>query len=435
MTVKHPWRRYRLILSDHAGIIKSIAALFISQGGLYVVPLITVPYLTRVLGVEQYGVLGMATNIVGYLTLVIDWGFSFSATQQAARTADDPIMLRRIFWDTITAKTVLAVICLIAFLAMIALVPQLRHFEDVLALSLLPIVASVFSVDWFLQGIERFVGFATAMLIGRLGSVPLLLAFVHSPSDTKIATLIQGASFFVPAVASVVLARRAVPLAPVRIRLSGGFHQISSGGHLFLSKAAIGLYTQSNLVVLGLMAGPTQAGLFFGADRLRLAVQGLISPVSTAFYPRINNLMSQSPAKAVRLMLVLLACQGGFTFFTSLALFLTAKPLTLLLLGHGFEKAILVCRWLAALPFLVGLSNVLAVQMMLPMGMKWEVSRIVILAGTINMVLLFPLTHFFGAVGAAAAVVTTETVVTLLMGATVCSHRQSFKAISRMSAT
>jgi O-antigen/teichoic acid export membrane protein len=416
-------------------MIKSIVALFISQGGLYLVPLITVPYLTRVLGVEQYGVLGTAMSIVAYLTLVTDWGFSFSATQAVARSADDPDALRRIFWDTISAKSVLAAVCLIGFLPMIFLVPQLKAFADVLLLSLLPVISGVVTANWFLQGIERFVGFASAMLIGRLSCVPLIFVFVHSPADTKTAVLIQGFSFLVPAIASFALAVRAVPLAPMRLRLSGAFDQIRSGGHLFLSQAAISLYTRSNLVILGLMAGPIQAGLFFGAERLRLAVQGLISPVSTAFYPRVNSLLSQSPARAVHLMLVLLVCQGGVTLLTSLALFLAAKPLTLLLLGHGFEKAISVLRWLSALPFLVGLSNVLGVQMMIPIGMQREVSKIFVIAGAMNLALLFPLTHYFGADGAAAAVVTTETVVTLLMGATVFGHRDNLRALARTSAT
>lgn len=414
-------------------MIKSVAALSISQGAVYVVPLFTVPYLTRILGVEQYGLLGMATSIVAYLTLVTEWGFNWSATQAIAVNTNDLDAVKHIFWDTIFAKSILAAVCLVVFLPMIVLVPELRHFSDVLLLSLLPVLANVLTVNWFLQGTEQFVGLATVTLIGRLSSIPLIFAFVHSPSDTKIAALIQGVSFLGPAIASFALAMRAVPLASRRFRLSGAIDQIRSSVHLFISQAAINLYTRSNLVVLGLMAGPTQAGLFFAADRLRGVVYGLMSPVSTALYPRINNLLSRSPAKALRLMLLMLIGQAGFTFLTSMVLLLIAKPLTLLLLGHGFEKGVTVLQWLSVLPFLSGVNTVLGIQIMLPLGMKREFTRSTILAGIMNFGLLFPLTHFFGAVGAAASAVITETVVTLLMGTALFRHRESLRTLSRTS--
>jgi O-antigen/teichoic acid export membrane protein len=96
-------------------------------------------------------------------------------------------------------------------------------------------------------------------------------------------------------------------------------------------------------------------------------------------------------------------------------LFLLASPLIRLIYGPDYEETIKVLRWLAVLPFLVGLSNVFGVQTMLAMGMNRLVSRILVIAGAINVVALFVLTHWFAAVGAAMAVTGTELFVTVVM--------------------
>ena len=83
---------------------KNIAFLYILQGVAYVVPLVTLPYLSRVLGVEHFGVFGIALGVVSVMTLITDWGFSLTATQQVARHANDPEILRGILWDTYWAR-------------------------------------------------------------------------------------------------------------------------------------------------------------------------------------------------------------------------------------------------------------------------------------------------------------------------------------------
>jgi PST family polysaccharide transporter len=99
----------------------------------------------------------------------------------------------------------------------------------------------------------------------------------------------------------------------------------------------------------------------------------------------------------------------------SLLLFAVAPTLIRVYFGPAYEETINVLRWLAILPFLIGLSNVLGVHTMLAMGMNKIVSQILVTAGAINVVTLFILSHWFGAVGAAMAVVATEFFVTSAM--------------------
>jgi O-antigen/teichoic acid export membrane protein len=95
-------------------LFRNTLMLTVSQASAYVVPLVITPYLARVLGVEQYGLLGIASNIIANLLTFTDWGFSLSATREVARNAHDPIALREIFWDTMAAKGLLGLASLVA---------------------------------------------------------------------------------------------------------------------------------------------------------------------------------------------------------------------------------------------------------------------------------------------------------------------------------
>lgn len=404
-------------------MIKNLVTLFVWQASQYFVPLVTLPYLTRVLGVEQYGVLAIATNFVGYFIVLTDWGFTLTATQQVAQNAANVLRLRQIFWDTIFAKMMLGVASIIIFVPLILLVPQLRSMAIVLLLTSIQVFANIFTVNWFLQGMEKMVPLTTASMIGRLLTIPATFAFVHKSADTSVAAAIQSVAMIVTALFSVLFASRIIALWPLDLNSGRAREQLSEGWHVFLSQAAVSLYVQSNVVVLGLIAGPAQAGLFNGADRLRRAVQALYAPVTMAVFPRINNLMTANREQALKLMLRLLILQGGFTFVLSLLMFTSARWITILVLGSKFTMAVPIVQWLAALPFLVGISNVLGIQMMLPLGMKREFSRIIALSGIVNIFLLFPLSHYFGAVGAAFSVVMTETSVTSLMAVILFKRR------------
>lgn len=409
---------------------RNIVTLFAWQISVYLVPLVTTPYLARVLGVEQFGVMGVAGSVLGYVSLISDWGFSLSATQQVARNAHRPEVLRRLFWDTLFAKVLLGVVALTCLVAATLLLPALRAMTMVLLAASLQVISGIFSVSWFLLGLEKMGAFAVASLVGRFLSLPMILLLVHGPHDTVIAVAVQGACGLVSVGASLSVAFRAVPLVPARLSLRSSWAQIRSGALLFLSMGAISLYTQTNIVAVGFVAGPVQAGLFSGADRIRKAVQGLSGPISTALYPRINNLVANGPQHALRTMIWLLIGQGLATLMLSVALWLGSGLITRLFLGAGFEAAKPALQWLSAVPALVGINNVFGINMMLPMGMRRAFTAATLGSGLVNIALLFPFCRAYGATGGAMAMVVSEAFVVIAMGLWLYLDRAKLAALS-----
>jgi polysaccharide transporter, PST family len=397
-------------------IVRNTLMLALAQASVYLIPLVTTPYIARVLGAEHYGLLGIASNIIGNLLILTDWGFSLSATREVARNAKDPHALRKIFWETLAAKNLLGLASLILIVVVMGCVGFSSELSWIVLAGWLQILPSSLGVDWFLRGLEAMGTMATGVLIGRLLTIPLIFMFVHGPSDTMLVVAITGIGSIVAVSINFYNAVLLKPLLPFTWTFSGAFRQLSSGWHIFISMGATTLYTQLNVILLGIAAGPVQAGLLYGAERLQRAGKSLVGPLSGAMYPRINKLLSEDRPHAIRLVKRLLIFQGSITFALSLVTFTIAPYLILLLLGPGYEGAVPALRWLSMTLFPVGLSIVLGIQIMLPFGMQQSFMWITAGSGLFNLTAIVPLSYFYGATGASISILLTEVMVTSLMG-------------------
>lgn len=395
---------------------RNIIALFAWQGANYVLPLLTLPYLARVLGPEQFGVLAFSQAVTAYFVLLSDWGFALSAAQAVSRQRLDPQALSRILVDTVWAKCLLALATFLLLLLAIATVPPLRAHALVILCSWLAVPGSVLTLNWFLQGVEKLDRLVAAGLIGKLVTLPLVFLCVKSQGDTWIAALLQSAGGIVAGLVSIHATRRLDMVRWQRPALAGAIMQIRAGAPLFFAAAAVNLYTTTNTVVLGFFASTREVGQFNGADRLRGAAQGLLAPLSQAAFPRVNFLMAHSREEAFRFLRKMLWVQGGIALAISAAMYVLAPLAVHLVLGKGYEASIGLLRWFSLLPFVLALSNVFGIQTMLPLGMNREFSLILMLSGLVNVLMVIPLCMLFGAEGVVASIVIVEIGVTVCMG-------------------
>ncbi len=403
------------IPSVHATVARNTLALAGAQVANLALPLVTLPYLLRVLGVEQFGVYGFCQAVLAYAVVLADYGFNLSATERIAQAQQKPETINRIFWSVQAAKLILALGALGLLGLVVWATPQLRAHWPVLLASAPVVLGSVLFPLWLFQGLERMVFVTVCTIAARALAIPLIFWTVQTTEDTWLAALIQACG---PLIAGLfacgfIWHQRLVGWAAPHWR--DVRQAYSDGWHIFLSTAAISLYTNTNSVLLGLMTNHTAVGLFSAADKIRLACQGLITPFSSAVYPRVSALVAQSPQAGLALVRKVLFIQGGLTFILSCGLWLLAPWIVQFIMGTQFDAAVSVLRVLSPLPFLIGLSNVFGIQTMLPLGLKKSFSRIVLASGLINIILMLVLAPRWEAEGAAAAVLLTEGLVTLIM--------------------
>jgi len=396
-------------------IFKNAASLLLIQAANFLLPLVTFPYLVRVLGPANFGLLAFAFAVVAYGVLLVDYGFNLSASKRIAEARNDRAKVAQIFWSVSWAKALLGLLAFAAVIVASLAVPQLAEMRMVLLAATPMILGSLLFPGWLFQGLERM-AVTSAFTIGSQALVvPLTFWLVRDAGDTWLATLIRACAPAVAGLASLawLYRHRLVEWQPPC--WADTRRALAEGWHIFISTAAISVYTTSNQVLLGFLCGPLQVGYYAAADRVRAAAQGVSSVLSNSVYPRVSALMHTNRPAALALVRKLMVIQGGATFLGGCALWLVAPSIVSLLMGPAFQPSVTVLRWMAFVPFIVSLSNVFGIQLMLPLGMTKAFGTILIGSAVFNLIALLPLAVVLGATGGAVAMLITETVVTIAM--------------------
>lgn len=393
----------------------NIAAMGLVQISNYVIPLITLPYLTRVLGTEAFGKVAFAQVVMTYFVLLVDYGFSWSATRKVAAHRDEPAEISRIFAATWAAQWLLVLLAAIMAAMVVIATDRLRPDAHLYAAAFTTVIATALFPIWFLQGLERLQVVASLQLLTRsLALIPIFL-LVQQPSDAMLFLIIQGGAAMLAGILSLWWMQRQSIVTwhlPRWQDIRGVLHE---GGALFSSRVSISLYTTLVPLVLGWVAGPVVLAYFNLADKLRAAAQSLLTPLSQALFPRMSHLVGNDGNAAYTLIKrsaqVVITIAGG----ASVALWALSDWLVILVGGTDFAPAAQVLRWMAPLPLIIGLSNLLGVQIMLPHDLKRAFNLILCSAAILSAILIWPLAQHNGAHGAAQTMLMAEIWVTTTM--------------------
>ena len=399
-------------MTNSSRLARNIMALSVLQVMNYAVPLITLPYLARVLGPEHFGLLALAQAVAMQFDLVTDFGFNLSATRKLAAHRDDETLRAKVIAETYAAKTSLMLLCAATLACAILVVPMLRQHPWLYASAFLTVVGTVLFPVWLFQGLEKMKYIAIGHSTARLLSIPCLL-FVRSPNDYVLAAAIQGS---VPIVAALIVAPAILHefrVRPTPPSLGDIMLTLRDGWHLFVSNTAANLFGPTSIVLLGFVSGEAQVGFYSAADKLIRAASAMISPLTQSLYPHLSNLRTTAPESALRLIRKSLGWVMASTAVISLATVVAAPFAGRILLGNRFIQSAAVLQLLAPLLFLQGVNNVLGAQTMMVFGLDARMSRIMIGGAVVNAILTVFFATAWGARGAAAAMVCSAALITI----------------------
>lgn len=396
-------------------IVESFLSLSIVQGASHLLHLLIVPFLVRVLGPENFGLISFSQAFVNYFILLTDYGFNLSATRISSTLRDDREKLSLLFCSVMVAKGGLLLLSAGVLLLLIVTVP---FFQSEWRLHLVvfgSVAGHVLFPQWYFQGIEKMRYIAIVTLVFKLATVAALFLTVQGPDDFLWAAGIQSAGMMASGLAAFILAPAATRLGLRWPPMEAVKSVLREGRDVFFSTAAVSLYTNSNTFIVGLLTNPTEVGFFSAAEKLIRAVLNLLSPISQSVYPHISHMVLHAPAQAALFLsrLFWLFCSGSF--LVSAVLFAGSGRIVGILFGQGFAPSAVIFRWMAFLPFVISISNVFGIQTLLTFGHHRIYSRNLIGAGILNVVLIVPLVVVWGGAGAAIAVLITEIAVAALM--------------------
>jgi PST family polysaccharide transporter len=392
----------------------------------YVVQFVTLPYLTRVLGPEEWGRVAWMQVILTYFGILTEWGFSWNGVRKLAALRNDRARLSESFFASWSAQWMLCAGALGMLGALSSWAPFFAPFRAYTLAGMGVIVAGVLFPLWLLIALERMREVAIAQFLIRALSVPLIFLWVKSPGDGPLVIVIVALTGLVGGAAALFWIRTNIPLDwrwphPRAIQA-----ELFENGTVFLSRIWIVLYSSLVPTVLGVIAGPASVGTYVLADKICSAARSVLAPVGQALFPHMSYLFAHDAAAARRVLWRTVRLLFLPSIATSLALFLCADQIVLVAGGHEYAGAAPVLRWLSPLPLVILLSNIFGLQIMLPNQMIAPFNRILAGAGFLSLAMIAPLVLWRGAEGAAMDTLLAECCVTVAMAAYLYRHRFRF---------
>lgn len=396
-------------------LIENILSLSAIQILNYLLPLITVPYVVRTIGAENYGLVNFSIAFGSYFILFLDYGFNFSATREVSLNKNSKEELEKIFSSVIAAKFVLFLLSSFLFWTIVLTIPLFVVHLSFYLIIYLSICAGMVTQFWFFQGLEELKHFSGLTFVIRVVVTLFVFTLVTKKEDSLLFLFLNSVGNFVIGAISLILIIYKYRIRFVVSSLRGITAQLKHGGVIFSSSIAINFYTTTNIFLLGLFTPAEIVGYYSGADKIRIAVQGLYSPISQAIYPYLSSLFAESFEKAISFLKKVFFIGGSIILLVCLVVFLESDLIVKILLGVGYEPAAELLRIMAFLPFIIFLSNIAGIQFLLNNGMSKEFARIVLVGACISLIVNGILTPTMLAKGTSITFLFTELFITACM--------------------
>jgi polysaccharide transporter, PST family len=387
------------------GFVHNVIALYGVQASTYAFPLLTFPYLARVLGPSGWGVVVYAQAIGAVIASVVEYGFDISASRETSRQRNEPERLSALISGVLGAKFLLAILCMGGALVSRPFTHQVAPSLALFWASTIWGVCQGINMLWFFQGLERM-RLASALEIGGKALATLsIFVLVHKPDDGWKVMASQCVGCVVAHGVTVVLAYREVgfrwPTSP------SVWNALRLGGSMFLFRAVQGLSGSINGLILGAVAPVAALGEYAGADRITRVFQQGMWPVNQALYPKLTQQVQNNPMSAMKTVRLSLFFLGGLGLIFGLAIFFGAPLLVHLVLGPAFRNSVPVLRVFSLWIPLIALCTVMIFQLLLPNHLDRQFNFVNVTAallGIISTLLLAPRYKALGVAWSAVAV-------------------------------
>ncbi len=350
-----------------------MVSLGVLQVANYLIPFLVLPIISRILGASLFGSVSYAQNIVTYLTLLVNYGFEYSATRQISIAGNDKQRTDAIFWSVLTAKSVLLLVSFGILALLPFFIPRVACDPKLYIFTALTNIGIVLFPTWYLQGVQQMDKMAWANFFAKLLGAILVLTLVREASAYRLYPLLLSLASIVVGIGALVYVIRHFDIGRVPPTRASMREVMRAGAPIFMNNVFVALYTTANMTILGIYAADDVIGYFSGAQRLIIALNMVVVlPVSMAAYPEISRRFVESKAEGIVFLKKVLLWAGGAAAVVSILTFACAPLAIRIFYGAGFAPSVELLRWLAPIPFLVMVATLLTVQGLYGLGLqKW----------------------------------------------------------------
>lgn len=392
----------------------NVALNFLNTVTGIVFPVITFPYAARVLLPEGIGAVNFLQSIVAYIVLLTSLGIPMYAVREVAKYRDDVAIRNRI---TVEILLLSVILCLFGYVAVavLGILPQISAQLGVFYALSLTILFTSLGVNWFYQAVEDFKFITIRALCFRMLAALGLFLFVRDKDDLLIYAFVLVGSTVGNNLINFIHLRKWIPFHSITWAELRIWRHLRPSLRIFVFNLVTSIYLNLNTVMLGFMRGDDAVGFYTAGNKLSHVVLSVVASLGVVLLPRCSNLIetgqmeafSKVTSKSYRLVV-------GLSLPCIVGLIVLAIPVIRIFCGDEFLAAVPVLCWTAPIILFIGLSNVIGLQILYPMGKESIVIWSTVGGAVLNFLLNLLLIPSLGAVGAAISTFGAELIVLLI---------------------
>ena len=373
----------------------------------FIFPLITFPYVSRVLMPTGTGLVSFANSIIAYFALFAQLGIPTYGIRACAKVRDDKEKLSKVVQELLIINSIISVLVYIVFFASLMIVPKMRNNKTLFIVMSATILFNVIGIEWMYKALEQYTYIAIRSIIFKFIALILMFLLVRSKNDYVWYGVI---TIFAASASNILNFFNAHKYISLRLIGNYNFKQHLKAITIFFAMScATTIYTNLDSAMIGFIKGVTENGYYSAAVKIKIVLVSVVTSLGTVLLPRasyyiengLNDEFKRISNKAINFVFVIaVPMMIYFIIFAPESIFFLA--------GDAYSKSILPMQIIMPTLLFIGLTNIMGLQMLVPMGKEKYVMSSEIVGAVVDLILNASLIPIFGASGAAIGTVVAE---------------------------
>ena len=364
---------------DKKRLVSNFFSLSALQIFSYILPLITLPYLFRVLGADKFGLIVFAQAFIGYFSIIVDYGFNLSATREISIHRDNKEKLTEIFSSVMSIKFILLVISFFILVCVTFIFEKFNAEQTLYLLTFLTVASQLLFPVWYFQGIENMKYITIINIISKIFFTVMIFVLIQDVDDYLYVPLLTGAGALLGGLFSLWIIFGKFKQKVKVYKISTLKYYFVNSSHFFLSRVGVLIYTTSNIVILGMVTTNSMVGYYAIAEKLYQAMQRLYHPLVNVLYPYVTK------ERNIKLFKKIFTIVNLLNVFIVVVLFLGTPLLIEFITGSRAEESIIVFRVFLIVSLIVVPSILLGYPFLAALGYKNYANNSILFASLVHM--------------------------------------------------
>lgn len=379
----------------------------------FIFPLITFPYVSRILGADGNGKIQMATSFVAYFILISQLGIPTYGIKACAALRDDRKALSKTTHELLIISFTMTVIAYLVFFILLGAIPRLREEKLLYIISCSAVLLSTLGVEWLFKAAEQYSYITIRSLIFKLIGLVAMFLLVHQENDYQIYAAITVCASYGSALMNLTQLPKYIDLKPM-----GGYNirqHLKPVLILFAYTCATTVYSNLASVMLGFMTTDADVGYYGVSIKLKNILVSIVTALGAVLLPRVSYYYKQGQMdsfwktiqKSMHVVILMAA---------PLALYcmIVAAPAIRFLAGDGYAESVMPMIWIMPSLLFIGATYVIGIEVLIPSGKESIVLIASAVAAVVDVIINALLIPSLKSTGAAIGTLVAEAVVFII---------------------